>query len=124
MFQPDARRPRGTRVPRGAVGTVIPSGLRETKAPPKTVRRRKSIGSDNTDGVAPSADRRRRALADVTNAADDGERRPRRDPERPPRRGNIARMKADIFEDVVEEGIAQVEREIKSWSVFQKEKTA
>lgn len=33
-------------------------------------------------------------------------------------------MKADIFEDVVEEGIAQVEREIKSWSVFQKEKTA
>jgi len=33
-------------------------------------------------------------------------------------------MKADMFEDVVEEGIAHVEREIKSWSVFQKEKTA
>ena len=52
MFQPDARRPRGTRVPRGAIGTVIPSGLRETKAQPKTVRRRKSIGSGDTDGVA------------------------------------------------------------------------
>lgn len=103
---------------------MIPSGLRETKAPPKTVRRRKSIGSGDTDGVAPSTDSRRRALADVTNASDDGERRPRRDPERRPRRGNVARMKADMFEDVVEEGIAQVEREIKSWSVFQKEKTA
>lgn len=33
-------------------------------------------------------------------------------------------MKADMFEEVVEEGIAQVEREIMSWSVFQKEKTA
>lgn len=33
-------------------------------------------------------------------------------------------MKADLFEDFVEDGIAQVESEIKSWSVFQKEKTA
>ena len=56
--------------------------------------------------------------------SDDGERGSRRDPERRSRRGNIARMKADMFEEVVEEGIAQVEREIMSWSVFQKEKTA
>ena len=124
MFQPDARRPRGTRVPRGAVGNVIPSGFRETKAPPKTVRRRKSIGSGETSGIATSADSRRRALANVSNMSDDGERGSRRDPERRSRRGNIARMKADMFEEVVEEGIAQVEREIMSWSVFQKEKTA
>lgn len=121
MFQTDGRaggRPRGIRRnARGAVGTVIPTKDRSQDRVPKTVRRRKSLGSSGVDTAADPAPAKSRALADVTNVTDP--ERPRRGP-----RKTRASLKADLFEDVFDDGLAQVEREIKSWSIFQKEKTA
>lgn len=110
MFDDEFRERRGNTRPRRSQS--IPEA-KENRPVPKTVRRRKSFGG--SESIAP-----RMALADTTN----NPRPPRR--ERPKR---VARLKAEAFFDAtveagIEEGIAQIEREVASWSIFAKEKTA
>jgi hypothetical protein len=123
MFQSESRaggRSRGTRNGSGpGPGSVIPTA-KETRGESKTVRRRKSFGvggfGTGPDGSLPG---RNRAFADVTNQVTDRER-----PRRGPRKGKVASLKADLFEDLVDQGVALVEREIISWTTLRKEKTA
>ena len=111
MFDDEFRGRRGNTRPQRS--QRIPEA-KENRPVPKTVRRRKSLGASE-QSIAP-----RRALADTTNEP----RPPRR--ERPKR---VARLKAEAIFDAtveagIEEGIAQIEREVASWSIFAKEKTA
>jgi len=112
MFRNECRERRGDPLdaPSRPERTRAIPEAKENRPLPRTIRRRKS---SEFGASAP-----RRALADVTDAS----RPPRR--ERPKR---MAARKAEVIFDAaigLEQGMAQIEREVATWSVFAKEKTA